>query len=97
MVITGSARLPSPTRDGRSSPLLLAVVVDASDGRIAEVHSNISLSAYNELLSTVLVGKLLDGIGRSAEEFAARCRGPLVKPTLAALANVARQLNLGLH
>ena len=86
-VLLGTARLPKEFLANNIGSLLLELAVDIEHGRMVSVATNIDLPSYNALLREVLVDRRLDELGACAEEFAARCHGPLAKPTLAALSN----------
>jgi len=57
------------------------------DGTIVRVASNIPMPAYNQLLRCLLLGLRLDQVARSVSQVGQHLRGPLLKPTVAALMN----------
>ena len=84
-VLLGTARLPKEFLANNVGSLLLELAIDAE--RISSVATNIELPSYTALLTKTLVGRRLDELDTCALEFAASYRGPLVRPTLAALKN----------
>jgi hypothetical protein len=86
-VLLGTARLPKEFLANNVGSLLLELAVDTEQRRIADVATNIDLPSYSALLTEILVGRRLDELDACAHKFAASYRGPLVKPTLAALRN----------
>lgn len=86
-VLLGTARLPKEFLANNVGCLLLELAIDAEQDRIASVATNIDLPSYTALLREVLAGRRLDELAACTQEFAARYRGPLVNPTLAALKN----------
>jgi hypothetical protein len=49
------------------------------------------LAAYNALLASILVGRALAELADVPDELLRRLRGPLLRPTIAALANALSQ------
>ena len=88
IVVMGTARLPEAWDAG------VLMIELAMDSRCAEIHrvaSNIRLPGYTELLRRLLIGKRPEDIPAVAVRICAHLRGPLLKPTVAALTNAAGQ------
>lgn len=86
-VVVGIARLPRALAGEQAGPLLIELVVNPKDGIVSAVASSIVLPGYRTLLQRLLIGRRLEEAGSIAAELCACCRGPLLKPTIAALAN----------
>ena len=84
MVVVGSARLPQSLA---SPALFIELELDPCDGHIRHIATSIGLPGYNALLRQLLVGHGLEEVQAAIERFRALYRGPLLKPTIAALAN----------
>ena len=87
LVLVGSARLPKSLGYHDDHVLLVELCVDASTRRVADVGTTIQLAGYIALLRTVLIGRELDEISSAASELSEKLRGPLLRPTIAALAS----------
>lgn len=87
LLLQGMARLPSQLSGEHGLALMLELGIDTEQGVIADVSTNMNLPQYDALLREVLIGRRLADVDACADEFAARCRCPLAKPTLAALRN----------
>jgi len=87
LVVVGSARLPQSLAHQQPTALLLELGLDAQGECIVDVTTSISLPGCNALLRQLLVGKRLEELGGAIEQLRARLRGPLLKPTIAALVN----------
>ncbi|MEX1253064.1 MAG: hypothetical protein WEE64_01855 [Dehalococcoidia bacterium] len=88
-VVHGVARLPKSICGESPACLLVELVLDAEDQRVLDVAAMPSLPGYAALLKRVLAGCSLDRLEQAGESFAERYRGPLLRPTLAAVANAA--------
>ncbi len=86
-VVLGSAHLPKALTGGQSSSLLVEIVFDSQERRIINVATTIALPGYVALLRSLLVGRRLEEVDGVTEELSAHLRGPLLRPTLAALTN----------
>ena len=94
MIAIGVARLPRAAGDGYSGALLIELTFDAS-GRVADVTSVLPLPLYNALLRQMLVGRTLAEVRAATDQLLSQLRGPLAKPTAAAIAcAVANALSL---
>jgi hypothetical protein len=89
----GVARLPKALWSEYVPCLMLELVVDVAEQRVVDVASNIALPNYNALLRNVLLGRRFADIGQGAQEFTARCHGPLLRPTVAAIKSALAQAN----
>ena len=88
-ITLGTARLPKSIAGDHSGSLLLELVLDSSDGRIVDVATTIALPGYTALLRRLLIGRRLDETEEISRRLFSHCRGPLLKPTIAALTNAA--------
>jgi hypothetical protein len=71
---------------------MLELTLDRPDGCITEVATSSSLPGYTRLLRRLLIGQQLDAVEGIAQGLCAHYRGPLLKPTIAALRSAARPL-----
>src|SRR3990172_11012595 len=85
-VAVGSARLPRSFAGNQASPLMVELVFDPA-GSILDVATSIPLPGYTALLKRLLIGHGLAEIERLVQDLCLRYRGPLLRPTIAALAN----------
>lgn len=88
-VVHGVARLPKSIAGESPACLLVELVLNADDLRVMDVAATPALPGYAALLRQVLVGHSLDRLEETALVFSGRYQGPLLRPTLAALANAA--------
>jgi hypothetical protein len=65
---------------------MIELLIDAATSAILDVASTISLPGYRVLLLQ-LVGTRIDDVEAAGQALFASYRGPLARPTLAALAN----------
>ena len=86
-VALGGARLPKAFVAEQSGVLIVELVLDSWAGPIVDVATTIPLPGHSALLRTLLVGRRLDGVAGALQILSAQLRGPLLKPTIAALAN----------
>ncbi len=96
LIAVGAARLPRAV-GGACGSLMVELVLDPADSSILDVATTISLPGYTALLKRLLIGRRLDDVGAVARDLCARCRGPLLRPTIAALANAAANSNSGAY
>ena len=89
LIVLGSARLPKSIGGEEPSAVLIELTVDSADGRVVDVAATIALPGYVSLLRTLVIGRRLDEVEGAAQELNAYLRGPLLKPTIAALAKAA--------
>lgn len=92
LIVVGSARLPKSVSGEEPSILMIELVVHPRDGRVADVGTTVRLSGYTEMLQSFLIGRDLNAVEGAALELSAHLRGPLLKPTIAALANCVRNV-----
>jgi hypothetical protein len=75
---------------------MIELSVDSEDGRIVDVATTLLLPGYTALLRSLLVGRRLDEVECAARKLSAHLRGPLLRPSIAALAKaVANGANVG--
>lgn len=86
-IVAGSARLPRSIAGEQASPLMVELVLDPRDRCILDVATTISLPGYAALLQRLLIGRRVDEAEAVARNLCTRYRGPLLRPTIAALAN----------
>ena len=86
-IVVGTARLPQSMGGEHTSPLMVELVLDPRDGCILDVATTIALPGYTALLRRLLIGRRLDDVESLGQDLCARYRGPLLRPTIAALAN----------
>lgn len=86
-IVLGAARLPRSIAGEHSSVLMVEFVLDARDGRIVDVATTMALSGHAALLRRLLIGRSLDDVEEIARSLCTRLRGPLLRPTVAALVN----------
>ena len=87
LVVMGNARLPKSMYGEQPGSLMIELAFDSDDGRIVDVATSIALPRYAALLRSLLIGRRLDEVERAAKTLAEYLRGPLLKPTIAALAS----------
>ena len=86
-VVCGVARLPRSVGGGESRVLMVELVLDTRDGPILDIATTMSLPGYTTLLRRLFLGRSLDGVQEAAQQLCLHYRGPLLRPTIAALAN----------
>jgi hypothetical protein len=87
-IAVGTARLPKTVAGDQGLPLMIELSLDRDGQRIVDIATSVTLPGYVALLRSFLVGVPLDEVMASAaRNLTSRLRGPLLKPTLAALAN----------
>ncbi len=84
--VLGIARLPRTVAGEHAAPLMVELLVDRRTRTIIAVAATIQLPGYRALLHQ-LVGIKLDHVEAAGRTLFASYRGPLARPTLAALAN----------
>ncbi len=84
--VVGTARLPRAVAGEQAAPLMIELLIDSHSGTIIDVAVTIQLPGYQALLQRLVGSKLVD-VEAAGRALFARYRGPLVRPTLAALAN----------
>ena len=92
-VAVGSARLPKTVSGDGSRVLMIELTLDAKTGRIVDVATTIPLPGYTACLHSLLIGRRLDEVDGLAWQLCEHVRGPLLKPTIAALANAVLLMN----
>src|SRR5574341_2496707 len=88
-VLHGAARLPKSIVGESPACLLVELALDARDLRVLDVATMPALPGYGARLRQLLVGCSLDRLEEASRSFGERYQGPLLRPTLAALANAA--------
>ena len=83
----GSARLPKMLSGDLAGVLLVELSLDPKTGHIVDVAASVPLPGYAELLRRLLVGRRLSEAQLAFDELGQHLRGPLLKPTVAALVN----------
>lgn len=91
VIALGTARLPAGALGDKPSPLIIELALDDTGTRVLEVATNIPLPGYNRMLRRLLVEKCLKDADAIAEQIESLCKGPLMKPTVAALKNAVAQ------
>ena len=86
-VTLGTARLPKTLSGEAAGVLSVELSLDAEAGQIVHVDSTIALPGYTAVLRSLLVGRRLDEVECCAQRLRTQLRGPLLKPTIAALAS----------
>jgi hypothetical protein len=86
-VTVGTARLPKSIAGEQSGPLIVELALDSEGKRIVDVATSISLPAYIALLRDLLIGSEVDDLGAVVQRVSEHFRGPLLRPTIAALRN----------
>ena len=86
-VSVGSARLPKTVSGDGPGVLMIELILDSEAGRIVEVAATIPLPGYAALLRSLLVGQRMDEVEAVARRLSGQFRGPLLRPTIAALAS----------
>lgn len=66
---------------------MVELTVARSDGRIIDVATTIPLPGYGELLRRLLTGHKLSQFNEAGQRLCEYLRGPLLRPTIAALRN----------
>lgn len=87
LIVLGTARLPRAVVGEHAEPLLVELVLDRRQRCIRDVATNVSLPGYTDLLRRLLIGHRVDEVERLSYSLCERYRGPLLRPTVAALAN----------
>jgi hypothetical protein len=87
IIAHGAARLPKTLAGEATGSLILELLLDSAGARVLDVATTIALPGYTALLRAVLVGRSLDEVEAAGRAFAERYRGPLLRPTIAALTN----------
>ncbi|MBI4571025.1 MAG: hypothetical protein HY723_03675 [Chloroflexi bacterium] len=87
IVAVGIARLPRTVVGDGGQPLMIELTVEPPAGLISAVAATVSLPGYTALLQGLLVGTHIDQAEAAVHRIALRLRGPLLRPTLAAVAN----------
>ncbi len=87
LIVLGSARLPKGMGGDEPSALMVELTVDSEGERIVDVATTLLLPGYTALLRSLLVGRRLSEVECAAQQLSARLCGPLLRPTIAALAN----------
>ncbi len=86
-VTVGTARLPKSIAAEQSGPLIVELTLDSDGKRIVDVATSVSLPGYIALLRELLIGSEVDDLGAVIERVSGHYRGPLLRPTIAALRN----------
>ncbi len=86
-IVLGTARLPKVVVGDLSSALMIELALDSQDGCIVDVATTVPLPGYTAVLRSLLIGRRLDEVEGAVQKLAAHVRGPLLRPTIAALAN----------
>jgi hypothetical protein len=84
--VVGTARLPRTLAGDQTAPLIIELAFDPSTGQVTDVATTLALPYYQTLLRT-LVGHRLDDLETATRRAFANYRGPLLRPTLAAIAS----------
>ena len=84
--VVGTARLPRTVAGDHSAPLIIELTIDPDTNVVVDVASTLQLPCFQKLLLG-LVGINLHELEAAAHNAFAHYRGPLLRPTLAALSN----------
>ena len=87
VIVVGSGRLPKAVAGDDAGSLMVELQLDPRGGRILDVATTVSLPGYTRLLQSLLIGRRPDEIEHVAQQLGTVLRGPLLKPTVAALMN----------
>ena len=86
-VTVGIARLPKSIAGEQSGPLIVELTLDPEGNRIVDVATSFSLPGYIALLQHLLIGSRVDELDATVQRVCDHYRGPLLRPTVAALRN----------
>jgi len=86
-VTIGIARLPKSIAGEQSGPLIVELTLDPEGKRVVDVATSISLPGYIALLRNLLIGSQVDDLDSVVQRVCDHYRGPLLRPTVAALRN----------
>lgn len=86
-VTVGFARLPKSIAGEQSGPLIVELTLGPDGKRVVDVATSISLPGYIALLRDLLIGSQVDDLESVVQRVCERYRGPLLRPTVAALRN----------
>jgi hypothetical protein len=89
-VVMGVAQLPRTAGLGAALVIELTVIPVANE--ISGVATSVTLPGYTALLQSLLVGRRLADVESVFPQLAARLRGPLLRPTLAAFERALRHM-----
>jgi hypothetical protein len=84
--VVGTARLPRTLVGEQSGPLIIELAYDAETRQVVDVATTLQLPMYQQLLRR-LVGSKLQELEAATSLIFTNYRGPLFRPTLAAIAN----------
>lgn len=87
LLTVGIARLPRAVAGESQTPLMVELTVGHLDGVISAVATTVPLPGYTSLLQGALIGVTLDQAEAALRRVASRLCGPLLRPTLAAVAS----------
>lgn len=96
-VAVGAARLPRSLAGEQPGCLMLELVLNSADGSITDVATSVALPGHTALLKRLLLGRPLDEVEAIARDLCAYYRGPLLRPTIAALVNAVANTRNGDH
>lgn len=94
--VVGTARLPRTIAGEQNAPLIIELAIDPETLVIRDVASTLPLPFYQTLLGR-LVGTKLEELETAGRAVFAHYRGPLLRPTLAALQNALANAQDLLH
>ena len=87
LVVMGCARLPKAVLGDVTGTLMIELSLDSQAGRIVGVGATVPLPGYRRLLRRLLIDRHLNEVECVAQGLQEHLRGPLLKPTIAALLN----------
>ncbi len=74
---------------------MIELALENVGGRIVQVASTLALPGYLRLLRRLLVGSRLEGMEEVFRHLTTYVRGPLLKPTIAALTKAVASVEQG--
>jgi hypothetical protein len=88
-IAIGTARLPNSITSDGGRAFLIELLVDAKNSRIIDLSATLPLPHYVSILRSLLIGRAVSEVEEVCRRLATYVRGPLLRPTAAALANAA--------
>ncbi len=86
-IAVSTARLPKTVAGDQPGILMVELAVDSPDRHIVDIATTVTLPSYSDLLRRLLIGRPLGEVECATPEICSHLRGPLLKPTIAALAS----------
>lgn len=97
IILLGSARLPRSLGGDRGETLMIEFTLDGRDLHVVDVAATVALPGYIGLLQRFLIGRRLEEVEGAARQLCAHLRGPLLRPTFAALTNAVSNSTNGVR